>query len=52
MQYGMVIDTTLCAGCNACAVACKISNNLSKGVWWNHVSTEGGPTRDTASDVA
>ena len=49
MQYGMVIDTTLCAGCNACAVACKISNNLSKGVWWNHVSTEGGPTRDTAS---
>lgn len=48
MQYGMIIDTELCAGCNACAVACKINNNLPKGVWWNEVVTEGGSTRDTA----
>ena len=49
MRYGMVIDTELCAGCNACAVACKINNNLPKEVWWNSVVTEGGATRDTAS---
>ena len=48
MQYGMVIDTRRCYGCNACAVACKLSNNLPKDVWWNTVLTEGGATRDTA----
>lgn len=48
MQYGMVIDTQRCYGCNSCAVACKISNNLPKNVWWNTVLTEGGATRDTA----
>lgn len=49
MQYGMVIDTRRCYGCNACAVACKLSNNLPKDLWWNTVLTEGGATRDTAS---
>ncbi|MDR0350426.1 MAG: 4Fe-4S dicluster domain-containing protein, partial [Coriobacteriales bacterium] len=49
MQYGMVIDTVRCYGCNACAVACKLNNNLANGIWWNTILTEGGATRDTAS---
>lgn len=49
MQYGMVIDTQRCYGCNSCAVACKLNNNLPKNVWWNTIETEGGATRDTAS---
>lgn len=49
MQYGMVIDTQRCSGCNSCATACKLNNNLSKNVWWNTILTEGGATRDTAS---
>ena len=27
-QYGMVIDTTRCMGCQTCAVACKVSNDV------------------------
>lgn len=49
MRYGMVIDTERCTGCHACALACKLNNNLPKGVWWNDIKTEGGDTDDTAS---
>ena len=40
-RYGMAIDLSRCIGCNTCAVACKVSNNLPKDVWWNVVHTEG-----------
>lgn len=48
MRYGMAIDTKLCFGCTACAVACKSNNNLPDGVWWNRVETDGGAYMDTA----
>ena len=37
-----------CIGCNTCAVACKVSNNLPKDVWWNVVHTEGRDFADTS----
>lgn len=49
MRYGMAIDTKLCFGCTACAVACKSNNNLPNGVWWNQVHTDGGAYADTAA---
>lgn len=48
MHCGMAIDTKLCFGCTACAVACKSNNNLPNGVWWNRVETDGGAYPDTA----
>jgi formate dehydrogenase iron-sulfur subunit len=32
--YGMLIDTTLCNGCEKCIVACKKENNLGKDRPW------------------
>ncbi len=48
-RYGMVIDTKLCFGCGTCAVACKVSNNLPKNVWYNRIHTEGGDFDDSAA---
>lgn len=47
-RYGMAIDLSRCIGCNTCAVACKVSNNLPKDVWWNVVHTEGHDFADTS----
>lgn len=47
-RYGMAIDLSRCIGCNTCAVACKVSNNLPKDVWWNVVHTEGSDFADTS----
>lgn len=47
MRLGYVIDKKSCIGCHACAVACKVENNLPDGVWWNRILTEGGENRDT-----
>lgn len=48
MRYGMAIDTVRCFGCQACAVACKVANNLPRDIWYSAVKTIGGETRDTA----
>ena len=47
-RYGMAIDLSRCIGCNTCAVACKVSNNLPKDVGWNVVHTEGRDFADTS----
>ncbi len=47
-RYGMAIDLSRCIGCNTCAVACKVSNNLPKDVWWNVVHTEGRDFADAS----
>ena len=47
-RYGMAIDLSRCIGCNTCAVACKVSNNLPKDVWRNVVHTEGRDFADTS----
>lgn len=40
-QYGMVIDTTRCMGCQTCVVTCKVSHQNPKGVYWSSVKTIG-----------
>ncbi|MCL1846754.1 MAG: 4Fe-4S dicluster domain-containing protein [Coriobacteriia bacterium] len=47
-QYGLVVDTKRCVGCHSCSVACKIENNLSAGVIWNRILTNGGASMDSA----
>lgn len=46
-RLGFVIDKESCIACHACAVACKVENNLPDGVWWNRILTEGGANMDT-----
>lgn len=41
-RYGFVIDTTRCVGCNLCAMACKVENNLPDTMWWSRACSEGG----------
>ena len=36
-KYAMIIDTTKCTGCGACADACHLRNNLPKGVSYIHI---------------
>ena len=47
MHYGMAIDTQRCIGCHSCSVACRHTNNVPEGNWWNRVYTEGGEWQDT-----
>jgi molybdopterin-containing oxidoreductase family iron-sulfur binding subunit len=49
MRYGMAIDLSMCFGCQTCAVACKMANNLPKDIWWDRVLTVGGEKVDAPS---
>ena len=40
-RYAMAIDKARCIGCKTCLMACKVSNNLPKGVWYNRYETQG-----------
>ncbi|MBS3975234.1 MAG: 4Fe-4S dicluster domain-containing protein [Syntrophomonadaceae bacterium] len=51
MRYAMVIDIDRCTGCNSCAVACKVENNLPNDIWWNRILTVGGETLDTPEGI-
>jgi len=43
----MLIDLKRCIGCNTCALACKVENNVPNTIWWNRVLTIGGEEMDT-----
>ena len=45
-RYGMAIDLNRCFGCQTCAAACKIANNLPKDVSFNVVYTRGAMDSD------
>lgn len=40
-QYGMLIDTTRCIGCQTCVISCKINHQIPEEVYWNKVETIG-----------
>ena len=46
-RLGFVIDKKSCIACHACAVACKVENNLPDGLWWSRILTDGGKNMDT-----
>jgi len=41
-QKAFYLDGSACAGCKACAIACKDKNDLPLGVNWRHVIQYGG----------
>jgi DMSO reductase iron-sulfur subunit len=41
-QYGMVIDTSRCIGCQTCTISCKISNTVPGDAHWNHLESLDG----------
>jgi Fe-S-cluster-containing dehydrogenase component len=47
-KYAMVIDLHRCAGCGACAIACKGENNVPDGITWADFITK---TEGTFPDV-
>ena len=40
-KYGIAINVDRCTGCNTCAVACKMQNNVPMGMMWVRVINEG-----------
>ena len=51
MQNAFVFDTQRCIGCQTCAIACRVENNVPNTVWWNRVLTVGGKEMDTPKGV-
>jgi Fe-S-cluster-containing dehydrogenase component len=44
-NYILIIDALKCFDCKACMVACKVENNVPKGMWRNWVRPTGGLKR-------
>lgn len=42
VQYGMVVDTTRCIGCQTCTISCKMSNAVPGDIHWNRVESLDG----------
>ena len=47
-RLAIAIDKHRCIGCNTCANACKMQNNVLDGMLWNRVLTEGVDLYDGA----
>ena len=47
-KLGIAINKTRCIGCQTCAHACKMQNNVPSGMRWNRVLTEGFDVEDGA----
>ena len=47
-KFGMVINQKRCIGCQACALACKMQNNVPVGMYWNRTITEDCDEQDGA----
>lgn len=45
-KLGMAISKERCIGCNACAMACKMQNNVPMDIAWNRVISEGSDVID------
>lgn len=41
-QYGMLIDTHRCFGCQTCVVACKFNNQITADNYWSRVESGEG----------
>ena len=51
LEPALVVNLDRCTGCWACAIACKMKNNLRPGVWWVRIDTIGGTAPDVSSGV-
>lgn len=50
-RLAIAINKTRCIGCQTCAFACKMQNNVPDGMRWNRVLTEGCDVEDGAQGV-
>lgn len=50
-RMGMAISLDRCTGCNTCAMACKMQNNVPMGMAWNRVVVEGCQSEFEAQGV-
>jgi DMSO reductase iron-sulfur subunit len=50
-QFGMVIDMSVCIGCQACTIACKFENGTDLDIDWHRVLTVGDPKAKIGQDI-
>lgn len=50
-KMGMAIDLNRCMGCQTCAIACKVQNNVPMGMHWNRVLSAGDEGVDGVEGV-
>ena len=39
-RYGIIVNVDRCAGCFACAVACKEENQVAPGIFWEKIKRD------------